>query len=290
MSPQRRATPPLLVVAAIVTVQLGGALAATLVPVLGALPTVALRLGLGATVLLLATRPGVRGHGRSGWLAVVALGTTLAVMNSTFYASLARLPIGVAVTVEFLGPLTLAAALSRRLVDALSVAAALAGVALVSGALSIPWAALDHLGIGLALAAGACWAAYIVCSQRVGRHFPAVDGLTLAMLVAAALVVPLGLAQADPAALTPGRWGAAFGVALLSSVIPYSLELLALRDLDARVFGVLLSLEPAAAASAGLVVLGQRLDRPQVVGMALVVLASVTVMRGRSAPRPTAPT
>lgn len=116
------------------------------------------------------------------------------------------------------------------------------------------------------------------------------DGLTLAMLVAATLVLPLGLAQADPAALTPGRWGAALGIALLSSVIPYSLELLALRDLDARVFGVLLSLEPAAAATAGLLVLGQRLDRLQISGMALVVAASVVVMSGRSAPEPGAPT
>ncbi|MCH8613082.1 EamA family transporter [Arsenicicoccus dermatophilus] len=290
MGLQRRATPLLLVVTSIVSVQLGGALAATLVPVLGALPTVALRLGLGAAVLLLGTRPQVRGHDRAGWLAVVAFGVALALMNSTFYACLARLPIGVAVTIEFLGPLALAGALSRRLVDALSVVAALVGVVLVSGAVTAPWAELDHLGIGLALAAGACWAAYILCSRQVGRNFPAVDGLTLAMLVAATLVLPLGLAQADPAALTPGRWGAALGIALLSSVIPYSLELLALRDLDARVFGVLLSLEPAAAATAGLLVLGQRLDRLQISGMALVVAASVVVMSGRSAPEPGAPT
>ncbi|AKT52801.1 EamA family transporter [Arsenicicoccus sp. oral taxon 190] len=277
----RAATPLLLVLAAIVSVQFGGALAALLVAHVGPAATVTLRLALAVLIMLAVSRPRLRGHSRAAWLAVVAFGVSLALMNSTFYASLARLPIGVAVTIEFVGPLALAAVLSRRLSDALAVTAALGGVALISGALTVPWHELDHVGIAYAAAAGACWAAYILCSQRVGHHFPQLEGLTLAMIVAALLVAPLGLVTLDPARLSWGLLGAGLGVALLSSVLPYSFELLALRRLDARVFGVLLSLEPATAALAGFVVLGQRLSPLQLAGMALVVVASAIVMGAR---------
>jgi len=265
-----------LVLAAVVSVQFGGALAATLVPRIGAAGSVTLRLLFGGVILLAVARPRLRGHSRSAWTTVLLFGTALACMNWSFYASLGRLPIGVAVTIEFIGPLTLATALSRRLRDALAVLAAAVGVLFISQALTTPWAQLDLVGLGLAAAAGACWAAYIVLSGRTGAAFPQLDGLALAMVVAMAIVTPFGIGSL-------GSWGGdvlvkGLGIAVLSSVFPYSLELLALRRLSARVFGILLSLEPAVAALAGLLVLGQRLATTQLLGMALVVSASALVL------------
>lgn len=266
----------LLVMAAVVSVQFGGAVAATLVPVIGAAGSVVLRLGIGALVLLAVARPTLRGHSASAWRTVVLFGLVLGAMNWSFYASLDRLHIGVAVTIEFIGPLTLAAVQSRRVRDLLAVAAAAAGILLISQALTVPWRDLDLVGIGLALLAGTFWAAYIVLSQRTGAAFPGLNGLALAMIVALALVLPFGIWSVPlwtGDVLTKGA-----AVAILSSVLPYSLELLALRQLSQRVFGILLSLEPAVAALAGLIVLGQRLTPTQLVGMALVVVASGLVM------------
>ena len=266
----------LLVMAAVVSVQFGGAVAATLVPVIGAAGSVVLRLGIGAVVLLAVARPTLRGHSASAWRTVVLFGLVLGAMNWSFYASLDRLHIGVAVTIEFIGPLTLAAVQSRRVRDLLAVAAAAAGILLISQALTVPWGDLDLIGIGLALLAGTFWAAYIVLSQRTGAAFPGLNGLALAMIVALALVLPFGIWSVPlwtGDVLVKGT-----AVAILSSVLPYSLELLALRQLSQRVFGILLSLEPAVAALAGLIVLGQRLTPTQLVGMALVVVASGLVM------------
>jgi inner membrane transporter RhtA len=266
----------LLVMAAVVSVQFGGAVAATLVPVIGAAGSVVLRLGIGAVVLLAVARPTLRGHSASAWRTVVLFGLVLGAMNWSFYASLDRLHIGVAVTIEFIGPLTLAAVQSRRVRDLLAVAAAAAGILLISQALTVPWGDLDLIGIGLALLAGTFWAAYIVLSQRTGAAFPGLNGLALAMIVALALVLPFGIWSVPLWTGDVLVKGAA--VAILSSVLPYSLELLALRQLSQRVFGILLSLEPAVAALAGLIVLGQRLTPTQLVGMALVVVASGLVM------------
>ena len=266
----------MLVLAAVVSVQFGGALAATLVPEIGAAGSVTLRLLFAALVLGAVARPRLRGHTRGAWLTVVLFGLALGLMNLAFYASLARLPIGVAVTIEFLGPLTLATVLSRRLVDVLAVVAAGAGVTLISQALTVPLADLDWVGLGLAATAGACWAAYIILSRRTGAAFASLDGLALAMAVALVAVAPFGLGTVP---LWSGEVVAkGLGIALLSSVLPYSLELLALRRLSPRVFGILLSLEPAAAALAGWLVLGQSLTGHQLTGMALVVLASTVVM------------
>ncbi|HET8983831.1 MAG TPA: EamA family transporter [Pedococcus sp.] len=267
---------PLLVLAAVVSVQFGGALAATLVPTIGAPGSVTLRLLFAAFVLGLIARPRLRGHSRRAWVTVVAFGLALGLMNLCFYASLVRLPIGVAVTIEFLGPLTLATVLSRRPRDLVAVAAAAVGVLLISQALALPLSSLNWAGLGLAAGAGACWAAYIILSGRTGAEFDRLDGLALAMAVALVAVAPFGLATAP--LWTPVVVAKGLGIALLSSVLPYSLELVALRRLSAGVFGILLSLEPAAAALAGLLVLGQRLTQQQLVGMALVVVASALVM------------
>ncbi len=285
-----RVPAPVLVLLAVVSVQFGGALAATLVPVIGAAGSVTLRLLIGTLILLAVARPSLRGHDRRAWTTVVLFGVALGCMNWSFYASLGRLPIGVAVTIEFVGPLALTVALSRRATDLGAVGAAALGVVLISRVLSVPLADLDLLGLGLAAFAGACWAAYIVLSQRTGAAFSQLDGLALAMVVATLVVTPFGLASA-------GQWTGevlleGLGIAVLSSVLPYSLELLALRRLSPRVFGILLSLEPAVAALAGLVVLRQRLAGSQLLGMALVVGASALVMgaqRGASPPGPRAP-
>ncbi|HEU4999327.1 MAG TPA: EamA family transporter [Lapillicoccus sp.] len=265
-----------LVLLGIVSVQFGGALAATLVPVIGAAGSVTLRLVISTVILLLVARPRLRGHSRQAWVTVVLFGLALGAMNWSFYASLGRLPIGVAVTIEFLGPLLLTVVLSRRAVDFLAVLAAAAGVVLISQALTVPFAELDLIGLGLAALAGGCWAAYIVLSKRTGAAFTQLDGLAIAMVVASVAVAPFGLGSAP-------LWTAeillkGLGIAVLSSVLPYSLELLALRRMTSRVFGILLSLEPAAAALAGLLVLHQRLTGLQVLGIALVVGASAVVM------------
>lgn len=267
---------PLLVLAGIVSVQFGAALAATLIPELGAGGSVLLRLLFATGILLAVARPRWRGHSRRAWITVGAFGVALGLMNYTFYGALAHLPIGVAVTIEFLGPLLLAAVLSRRLLDFLAIGGAGLGVVLISQFLHVPLAELSLRGLALALAAGAFWAAYIVLSGRTGAEFPHLEGLALAMVIATVVSLPFGLASVpswDAIALAKG-----LGIAVLSTVVPYSLELLALRRLSAAVFGILLSLEPAVAAVAGLVVLDQRLDRIQLIGMVLVVLASALIL------------
>ncbi|MBV9831391.1 MAG: EamA family transporter [Marmoricola sp.] len=266
----------MLVFGGVVSVQFGGALAATLVPEIGAGGSVFLRIGFSALILLPLARPRVRGHSRADWLTVVAFGAALGLMNWSFYGALAHLPLGVAVTVEFLGPLVLTTVLSRRLLDYLAVLAAGTGVLLVSGALGTPLHELSWVGLLLAATAGVLWAAYILLSARTGAAFEQLDGLALALVVSTLVVLAPGLASA-------GLWTTehvvkGLGLAVLSSLLPYSLELLALRRLAARVFGVLLSLEPAVAAVAGLVVLDQRLSATQVVGLVMVVLASTIVM------------
>jgi inner membrane transporter RhtA len=283
----RRVPAPLLVLAAIVSVQFGGALAATLIPLVGVFGSVTLRLTIAATVLLVIVRPRVRGRTTTDWLVVGAFGTILATMNLFFYGALARIPIGVTVTIEFIGPLILATVLSHRRKDLLAVVGAGIGVTLISGITSTPWAQIDLAGLGLALAAGAAWAGYIVFSARTGARFAQLDGLAIAMTIAAALVAPAGVITAGSAMWTPDALWRGASIAVLSSVLPYSLELIALRRLAAHVFGILLSLEPAVAALAGLIVLGQQLSWPQLLGMACVVAASGLVMGSK--PVPTTP-
>jgi inner membrane transporter RhtA len=280
----RRIPAPVLVLAAIVSVQFGGAMAATLIPLVGVFGSVTLRLTVAATVLLVLARPRLRGRTTADWLVVGTFGAILAMMNLFFYGALARIPIGVTVTIEFIGPLVLATALSHRRKDLLAVAGAAVGVVLISGISNTPWAEIDLVGLGLALAAGAAWAGYIIFSARTGARFAQLDGLAIAMTIAAVLVTPAGVITAGSALLTPEALWRGAAIAVLSSVLPYSLELIALRRLAAHVFGILLSLEPAVAALAGLLVLGQQLSAPQLLGMACVVAASGLVMGRRSVP------
>ena len=275
---------PLLVLGAILSVQVGAAVAAGLIRDLGPLVTVTIRLDVAALVLLAIARPSLRGRSRRDWGAVALLGLSLVVMNVTFYNAIARLPLGVVTTIEFLGPLGLAAAASRRPRDLVAAGVALAGVVAVSGALTVSWASLDFVGIAFALAAGATWAAYIVTTRAVGARWRQLDGLAVAMGLAALLITPFGIAAAQGVTILPSQLAAGAAIAVLSSVIPYSLELLALRRIDTRVFGILLSLEPAVAALVGFALLGQALSPIEVVGMGLVVVASSSVLAAQGAP------
>nr|WP_069769573.1 EamA family transporter [Streptomyces sp. LUP30] len=273
-----------LVLAGGVSVQFGGALAVTLMPRAGALGVVALRLLVAAVVLLVVCRPRLRGHSRADWGTVVAFGVAMSAMNGLFYQALDRIPLGVAVTLEVLGPLALSVVASRRALNLVWAALALAGVFLLSGAGSGGGlGALDPVGVAFALGAGVMWAAYIVFSARTGRRFPQADGLALAMAVGALLFLPLGLAESGVKLADPVTLGLGAGVAVLSSVLPYTLELLALRRLPASTFAVMMSLEPALAATAGFLVLDQALSTVQAAAIALVVAASMGAVRTQTA-------
>ncbi|MEU6088918.1 EamA family transporter [Streptomyces sp. NPDC047085] len=265
-----------LVLAGGVSVQFGGALAVTLMPRAGALGVVTLRLLAAAVVLLLVCRPRLRGHSRTDWGTVVVFGITMGAMNGLFYESVARIPLGPAVTLEVLGPLALSVLASRRAINALWAGLALGGVFLLGGG---GFSDLDPIGVAFALGAGAMWAAYIVFSARTGRRFPQADGLALAMAVAALLFLPLGIAEAGSRLLNPTTLALGSAVALLSSVLPYTLELLALRRLPASTFAILMSLEPAIAATAGFLILGQSLSLAQTAAIALVIAASIGAVR-----------
>jgi inner membrane transporter RhtA len=276
--------PTLLVLAAVASVQFGAALAKTLFDDLGAEGTVFVRTLAAALVLALIWRPRLAGHDRRDLGLAIAFGLVLAAMNLCFYASLDRIPLGIAVTFEFVGPLGVAVFGSRRPLDLLWVALAAAGILLLSDFGG--GGGLDGLGVALALAAGGFWAAYILLSARVGQAFPGGSGLALAMLVATVPLAPVGIASAGGELLVP--WillvGAAVGV--LSSAIPYTLELEALRRLPVGVFGVLMSMEPAVGALAGFVVLGEELATRELAAILLVVAASAGAAYGANvAPR-----
>ncbi|MCX5410886.1 DMT family transporter [Streptomyces sp. NBC_00059] len=270
--------PIALVVASGLSVQFGAAVAVLLMPKAGALGVVTLRLAAAAVVLLIVCRPKLRGHSRSDWGTVVAFGLAMGAMNTLFYLSLERIPLGAAVTLEVLGPLALSVVASRRLVNLVWAALALGGVALLSGG---GFDRLDPVGAAYALAAGAMWAAYIVFSARTGRRFPQADGLALAMVVAAVLSLPLGIMEAGSKLVVPTTLGLGIAVALLSSVLPYTLELMALRRLPAPTFAILMSLEPAIAATAGFLILDQALSSTDALAIALVIGASMGAVRSQ---------
>ncbi|MEV8033206.1 EamA family transporter [Streptomyces sp. NPDC086182] len=274
---RRRALGPVgLVLAGGVSVQFGGALAVSLMPRAGALGVVTLRLLVAAIVLLVVCRPKVRGHSRADWNTVVVFGLAMAAMNGLFYQSVARIPLGPAVTLEVLGPLALSVLASRRALNAVWAALALGGVFLLGGG---GFSSLDPAGVAFALGAGAMWAAYIIFSARTGRRFPQADGLALAMAVAAVAFLPLGIVESGSKLLVPTTVALGAAVAVLSSVLPYTLELVALRRLPASTFAILMSLEPAVAAIAGFLVLDQTLSLVQSLAIALVVAASMGAVR-----------
>ena len=279
----RSGSPVVLVIVGILSVQWGAGVAKNLFDEVSPTTLVWLRLAFSVVLLAAVARPVLRGRSRDDWLAVVGFGAALGTMNWAIYQSFARIPLGIAVTIEFIGPLTLAVLGSRRVRDLAWVALAAIGVAILGlNPGEVTWA-----GVGFALLAAAAWAAYILLSARTGQRWEGLDGLVVASLVATLLLTPY--------VVGPGRgdideaWILAAGaaVALLSSVIPYSCEMVALRSLRPAVFSVLMSLEPAAAALAGIVVVGEMLSGPQWLAIACVVAASIGATRtGRPLPAP----
>jgi len=270
--------PPLLVLTAIASVQVGSAVARTLFDDLGAAGVTLLRLAIAALVLAVAARPRVRAWSGAAWRAAALLGVVMAAMNLTFYLALRTVPLGTAVTVEFLGPLLLALVQTRRMLDLLWALSAAGGVVLLglNGGGAAPLG-----GLALALLAGLCWAGYIVSSARLGRLVPGTGGLAVSLTVAALLVLPFGAGGVTAIGRRPALLAGGTAVALLSSVFSYGLEINALRRMPTRVFGILMSLEPAAAALAGLLVLHQRPGAVELAALVLVTMASAGVTLAR---------
>ncbi len=268
-----------LVLTAALSVQFGAAIAATLFDEVGPSGVSLLRLGFAAPLLLLVWRPGVRQHGRADLQLAAAFGLVLGAMNFFFYLALDRIPLGIAVTLEFTGPLAVGVLGSRRPVDVAYAALAGGGIVLLATADGAD-GPLDPLGLLYVGIAAACWAAYILLAQRAGQRFTGGRGLALASVVAAAVPLVPGIAGGGTALLDPTLLLAGLGVALMSSVIPYSLEMDALRRMRASAFGVLMSLEPALAAAAGFAILGQALGIRECLAIACVIGASVGVTRG----------
>ncbi|MCX2947499.1 EamA family transporter [Lentzea sp. NEAU-D7] len=269
-----------MVLGSVISLQFGAAFASQLFGQIGAPGATALRLGISALMLAVIARPKIRQE-------TIVLGLTLAGMNGTFYLALDRIPLGVAVTIEFLGPLGLAAILGRRARDFVWVGLALVGI-VVLGVREYTGAKLDLVGVALALIAAAFWACYVLAGRKVATAGLGVGGVAGASLVAAALTLPYGLAAAGTTLFDPRILLLGTLVALLASAIPYALEIKALRTLEAGTFGVVLALEPAAAALAGALLLGQHLSIISLCGMALVITAGVgAALRTAPAPRGT---
>jgi inner membrane transporter RhtA len=266
--------PTVLVLLSMGSVGLGAAIAKSLFEELGPTGTVFLRFGFAALALLILWRPTLKGYTRRSYLLAALFGLALAAMNMTFYLALDRIPLGVAVTLEFVGPLGVAVAGSRRLLDLLWAALAAAGILLLAPLEVLGEVDLDPVGVALALLAGCFWASYILLSARTGSAFPGGTGLIIALCVGTVVLAPVGISGGGLALLDPGLLLAGFGVAMLSSAIPFSFELEALRKLPARVFGVLMSLEPAVATLVGFVVLGERLGLRALAAMVMVTVAA----------------
>jgi inner membrane transporter RhtA len=270
--PSRFTLPPVpAVLLAIISVQGGAAIAKGLFPVVGAAGTASLRIGLSALLLLVAVRPRIGQLRAAQWRAVVPYGVALGAMNFLFYCALARVPLGLGVTLEFVGPLLVALAGSRRWLDVLWAVLAGVGIALIA-----PWGGhgIDVLGMLFALAAGGCWAVYIVLGGRVAEVLPGNTAVAVGMLFATLAVLPFGLADGHLLTLTPRLLALGGALALLSSALPFTLEMQALKSLPTRTFSILMSLEPAAAALCGWFFLGEHLTLGQWLAVALVMAAS----------------
>jgi inner membrane transporter RhtA len=270
----RSVPPTALVMLGIVSAQLGAAIAKTLFDSLGPGGTVFVRIAFAALVLLVLVRPKLGGHDGNAYLVAGLFGLALALMNFSLYLAIDRIPLGVAVTLEFVGPLGVAVAGSRRILDVLWVVLAAAGILLLAPLGAFGGTDLDPVGVAFALLAGCLWASYILLSARTGSAFPGGTGLVIALCVGTVVLAPVGIAGAGSALLDPNLLLAGFGVAMLSSAIPFFLDLEALRKIPARIFGVLMSLEPAVAALAGLIVLGERLGIRAVVAIVFVTVAA----------------
>lgn len=279
-----------LVLGSCISLQFGAALAVQLFDHASPWSVTFLRLAFAAVALCLVLRPQVHSWTRQQWIATALLGSALSLMNGFFYASIARIPLGVAVTIEFLGPLFLAAALSQSRRDILWVVMALAGMALFGAdsfrsAQSQNSEPLDALGVVLVLIAAAFWTVYILMSKRVGQLVPGTQGLAVAMVFGTLTLAPMGVADSPTLFTDPQLLLLTVGTALLGSLIPYSLEMMALKNLGSGTFGILLSLEPVMAAFFGWLLLRQDLGPLPWLAIVLVVVSSIGVtLSGRRRP------
>jgi inner membrane transporter RhtA len=266
-----------LVVVGIISVQLGAAFAKDLFGTVSPTTMVWLRLVTSALILTAIARPRLRGRTRQDWLVVAGFGLSLGVMNWAIYQSFARIPLGIAVTIEFIGPLALAVVGSRRAKDLVWVGLAAVGVLL----LGFERTDLTVAGVGFALVAGVAWAAYILLSASTGARWPGLEGLAVASVLGTLLLTLPAIGVGGEALLDPHVLLVGAMIGLLSSVIPYSCEMVALRTLPAAVFSILMSLEPAAAALAAIVVLHELLTPLQSLAIVCVIVASVGATRSR---------
>jgi inner membrane transporter RhtA len=264
----------LMLLVAMVSVQIGASFAKQMFAAVGPQGAAALRLLFASLILLVLARPWRGRLSARESRAVLAYGVALGAMNLLFYMALRTLPLGLAVAIEFSGPLCLALATSRRRLDWIWVALAVAGILLLLLLKQVA-APVDRVGAALALGAGACWAAYIWFGQKLSMLLPSPRATALGSIVAGLLVLPIGVAHAGAKLLNPAVLPFAIAVGMLSSVLPYSLEMVALKRLPTRTFGVLMSLEPGFAALSGLILLGERLSLSQWMGMACVIAASL---------------
>lgn len=269
-----------------IAVQSGASLAKTLFPVAGPLGTVALRVGFGTLMLCAAFRPWRLRIPARSWAPIAVYGIALGTMNMLFYQALSRLPLGVTVALEFTGPLSVALLFSRRTIDFLWVLLAVAGLSLLLPVLHLH-RGIDPVGALYALGAGGCWAVYIVSGQKAGVSHGA-QSVALGSLISAALVLPIGILNAPPTFFSASVVLPGIAIAVLSTALPYSLDMVALTRLPTRTFGVLMSIEPAIGALTGLLFLGEELSASQWVAIALIILASigVTISDGQKIPAP----
>ncbi|MFW0735943.1 EamA family transporter [Flavobacterium sp. T12S277] len=260
------------VLLAIISVQCGAAIAKTLFPTIGAAGTASLRIGISAILLLLAYRPNLKAITPKQWKIVLPYGLTLGAMNLVFYTAIERIPIGLAVTLEFIGPLLVAIIGSKRLLDYCWVLLAAIGIVLIA-----PWSndSIDPVGVIFALLAGALWATYIILGGKVSKIMHDGQAVATGMLFGAILILPFGLYENGLANLTPKFLGMGFALALLSSAIPFTLEMKALGQLPPRTFSILMSLEPAAAAVCAYIFLQEHLNFYEILAIVCVVIASV---------------
>ncbi len=264
---------PLLLVLSVSMPPLGGGLAKDVSQGHDILALAFLRNAISAAIMLAIVRPSLRKLTGAQWRAAAALGASLAVMNACFYLALARLPLGVAVAIEFLGPLAVAMVGARRVVDYLWPLLALAGVLLLT-----PLAGadrLDPLGLFFAIVTAVGWAAYILMSRHAGQQIPGMTGLALALLFATLFTAPVGLPVSGPYLASAEMLGMVVVVALLSTLLPYALEFVALRRVSTALFGIMMAMEPALSAVVGLFLLGEVLSLSAVAAIALICLAAV---------------
>ncbi|WP_459205357.1 threonine/homoserine exporter RhtA [Pseudomonas sp. MLB6B] len=277
-----------LLLIAMLSIQSGASLAKSLFPLIGAQGTTSLRLIFASAIMVLLLRPWRARMEAATWRSVVIYGMALGGMNLLFYMSVRTVPLGIAVALEFTGPLAVALLGSRRLIDFIWILLAVTGLALLIP-LGGSGAAVDLTGASYALGAGVCWALYILFGQKAGAEH-GVQTAALGVVIAAVFIAPVGIAHAGSALLNPGLIPAALGVAVLSTALPYSLEMIALTRLPARTFGTLMSIEPAIAALSGLIFLSETLTKTQWLAILAIIIASVgaTMTMRKQAPPPLA--